>query len=89
MFNADAKRADGVNPFLERSALDPSELRVYRSKLSGRDRFGVIYGDYPSADEATADLARVAKIGRVSKPISARSASCAASASTTHSRQPP
>ena len=68
LFNADAKRADDVNRFLERSALDPSELRVYRSKLSGRDRFGVIYGDYPSADEATADLARVAKIGRVSKP---------------------
>ena len=28
----------------------------------------MIYGDYPSADEATADLARVAKISRVSKP---------------------
>ena len=68
LFNADAKRSNDVSDFLERSALDPRELRVYRSKLSGRDRFGVIYGDYPSADEATADLARVAKISRVSKP---------------------
>jgi MSHA biogenesis protein MshM len=68
LFSADAKRVHEVSQFLERSALDPRELRVYRSKLSGRDRFGVIYGDYLSADEATADLARIAKISRVSKP---------------------
>ena len=68
LFNADAKRAHEVSSFLENNALDPHELRVYRSKLSGRDRFGVIYGDYPSAAEASADLARVAKISRIGKP---------------------
>ena len=68
LFNADAKRAREVSHFLENNALDPRELRVYRSKLSGRDRFGVIYGDYPSAAEASADLARVAKISRIGKP---------------------
>lgn len=68
LFNADAKRAHEVSEFLDHSALDAEELRVYRSKLSGRDRFGVIYGDYRSADEARADLARIAKISRVSKP---------------------
>ena len=68
LFNADAKRAREVSHFLESSALDMRELHVYRSKLSGRDRFGVIYGDYPSAAEASADLARVAKISRIGKP---------------------
>ena len=68
LFNADARRAREVSHFLENNALDPRELRVYRSKLSGRDRFGVIYGDYPSAGEASADLARVAKISRIGKP---------------------
>ncbi|HPP47370.1 MAG TPA: ATPase, partial [Accumulibacter sp.] len=28
--------------------LDARQVRVYRSRLSGRDRLGVIYGDYPS-----------------------------------------
>jgi type II secretory pathway predicted ATPase ExeA len=68
LFNADARRAHEVRSFLENNALDPLELRVYRSKLSGRDRYGVIYGDYASAAEASADLARVAKISRVGKP---------------------
>ena len=68
LFNADASKTREVSNFLANSALDAQQLRVYRSGLSGRDRFGVIYGDYPSADAATADLARVAKIGRVSKP---------------------
>ncbi|MBS1227887.1 MAG: Sporulation domain protein [Proteobacteria bacterium] len=68
LFNADANRAREVENFLESSALDAGELRVYRSALSGRDRFGVIYGDYPSPDAANADLARVARISRVSRP---------------------
>ena len=69
LFNADASRAREVENFLENNALDAGELRVYRSALSGRDRFGVIYGDYPSPDAANADLARVARIGRVSRPL--------------------
>jgi len=68
LFNADASRAREVENFLESSALDAGELRVYRSALSGRDRFGIIYGDYPSPHAANADLARVARIGRVSRP---------------------
>ena len=68
LFNADASRTREVTSFLKTNALDARELRVYRSELSGRDRLGVIYGDYPSADAATADLARVAKISRIGKP---------------------
>ena len=68
LFSADASKARDVRIFLKTSALDARELRVYRSGLSGRDRFGVIFGDYPSPDAANADLARVAKISRVSGP---------------------
>ncbi len=68
LFSADASKARDVTNFLKTSALDARELRVYRSGLSGRDRFGVIYGDYPSPDAANADLARVAKVSRVSGP---------------------
>ena len=44
----------GAAPTLARAtaALDPAHLRVYRSSLSGRDRLGVIYGDFESREEA-------------------------------------
>jgi type II secretory pathway predicted ATPase ExeA len=48
--------------------LDPRQIRVYRSRLSGRDRLGVIYGDYVSYDAAQAELARVARAGVASNP---------------------
>ena len=56
-----SKRSD-VEVFLEESekALDPEKIRIYRSKLSGRDRIGVIYGDYPTRELATAELASIA-----------------------------
>jgi len=48
-----------VEAFIENTAksLDPQQLRVYRSKLSGRDKLGVIYGDFPSRESASAALA--------------------------------
>ena len=39
--------------------LDPRQIRVYRSRLSGSDRLGVIYGDFPSRAEAEARLAQL------------------------------
>jgi type II secretory pathway predicted ATPase ExeA len=59
-----------VESFLASSTgeLDPRQIRVYRSRLSGRDRLGVIYGDYVSHDAAQAELARVARIGIASNP---------------------
>lgn len=36
--------------------LDPAQIRAYRSSLSGRDRVGVIYGDYPSREAASAAM---------------------------------
>jgi type II secretory pathway predicted ATPase ExeA len=59
-----------VEFFLENNvkALDPQQVRVYRSKVSGRDRFGVIYGDYPAREMADADLARLAKLNPGASP---------------------
>lgn len=37
--------------------LDPAQLHAYRSALSGRERIGVIYGDYATAGEARQALA--------------------------------
>ena len=68
LFSADASKAREVANFLKTNALDANALRVYRSGLSGRDRFGVIYGDYPSLEAANADLTRVVKTSRVSGP---------------------
>jgi len=46
----------------ETSGLDPQQIRVYRSSLSGRDRLGVIYGDYDSRETANQELARIARL---------------------------
>jgi MSHA biogenesis protein MshM len=47
-----------IEGFLARASkvLDPAELRAYRSRHSGRDRVGVIYGDYPSREAAAAAM---------------------------------
>ena len=60
----DSKRQREVEDFLARRApsLDAQQLRVYRSNLSGRDRIGIVYGDYPSHATASADLQRLARI---------------------------
>ena len=44
------------------------QIRVYRSKLSGRDRLGVIYGDFPTRELALAELAKLAPTGAGSNP---------------------
>lgn len=48
--------------------LDPQQIRVYRSQLSGRDRLGVIYGDYATRDAASAELARLSRISPSGNP---------------------
>jgi type II secretory pathway predicted ATPase ExeA len=48
--------------------LDPLRLRVYRSRLSGRDRLGVIYGDYASRGEALAELTKLSGITPAGTP---------------------
>ena len=50
----DASHTGEVEGFLSRAinVLEPAQIRVYRSSLSGRDRVGVIYGDFDSREEA-------------------------------------
>ncbi|MBU1365423.1 MAG: AAA family ATPase [Gammaproteobacteria bacterium] len=50
----DAFHTGEIESFLARAteALEPSQIRAYRSSLSGRDRVGVIYGDFASRKEA-------------------------------------
>ena len=50
----DATHTGEVEGFLARAvaALEPSQIRVYRSSLSGRDRVGVIFGDFDTREEA-------------------------------------
>lgn len=39
-----------------RSSLDPAQLRLYSAKVDGRMRYGVIFGEYDSAKDATAAI---------------------------------
>ena len=52
-----------VERFLESgtTGLDPAQVRVYRSRLSGKNRYGVIYGEFPTLEAAQAELARLPK----------------------------
>ncbi|HLO63048.1 MAG TPA: AAA family ATPase [Azonexus sp.] len=54
----DASHTGEVEGFLARTinAIEPAHIRVYRSSLSGRDRVGVIYGDFDSREEAVAAM---------------------------------
>ena len=54
MLATDATNTGQIEGFLARinEILDPSQVRAYRSSLSGRDRVGVIFGDYANREEA-------------------------------------
>ena len=70
LLSADAKSQRETEEYVEQisARLEMRSIRVYRSKLSGRDRIGVIYGDYATQAEASADLAKVAKATSGSSP---------------------
>jgi len=54
----DATHTGELEGFLARAvaALEPAQIRVYRSSLSGRDRVGVIFGDFDTREEAVAAM---------------------------------
>lgn len=63
LFSTSASNPGGVEAFLDQiKYLDSRQLRVYRSSLSGRERYGVIYGDYPSFESARADLDKLSRV---------------------------
>jgi len=70
LLNTDAASQREVENFLGSGAkaLDPQQVRVYRSQLSGRDRLGVIYGDYLVREAANAALAKLPEAIRASRP---------------------
>lgn len=71
IFAADAERHGEVESLLRRLAAtgeDSDQLRVYFSELSGRPRYGVIYGEYPSREKATAAMRGLSKQLRANKP---------------------
>jgi type II secretory pathway predicted ATPase ExeA len=66
----DARYGAEVEAFLGRAtaSLDPAALLAYRSTLSGSDRLGVIYGDYPNRSAAWAALAALPAEIRLLRP---------------------
>jgi MSHA biogenesis protein MshM len=70
LFSTDVGNRHAVELFLGKAAktLDLQQLRVYRSSLSGQDRYGIIYGDYPSIEVANAELAKLLKTNSASGP---------------------
>ncbi|MBI5901407.1 MAG: AAA family ATPase [Rhodocyclales bacterium] len=71
IFAADAERHGEVESLLRRLAAggeDSEQLRVYYSELSGRPRYGVIYGDYPSREKAATAIRSLSAQLRANKP---------------------
>jgi MSHA biogenesis protein MshM len=68
---ADASQTGEIESFLSRAAkiLDPDELRAYRSDLSGRDRIGVIYGDFPDRQSAATATQALPDSIKVAQPF--------------------
>jgi len=58
LYTTEAALAEEAEKFLVRARplVDSGQLRAYRSSRSGRDRIGIIYGEYPSRESATAAL---------------------------------
>jgi type II secretory pathway predicted ATPase ExeA len=67
----DASHTGEIEGFLARATqqLDPAALRAYRSSLSGRDRVGVIYGDFPSREEAAAAMQALPESIKAAQPF--------------------
>lgn len=70
LLSTDGNNEIGVRQFIEGAAskLDYRQIRVYRSNLSGRDRLGVIYGDFVTWETANTELAKLAEIPLEGKP---------------------
>ena len=67
----DAKHTGEIEGFLAKAneLLDPKEIRAYRSSLSGRDRVGVIYGSYPTREDAAAVMLTLPESIKAAQPF--------------------
>jgi type II secretory pathway predicted ATPase ExeA len=67
----DATHTGEIEGFLARATqqLDPTAIRAYRSSLSGRDRVGVIYGDFPTREAAAAAMQSLPESIKAAQPF--------------------
>ncbi|MDP3637622.1 MAG: AAA family ATPase [Azonexus sp.] len=67
----DAINTGEIEGFLARAAeaLNPEELRAYRSSLSGRDRVGIIYGDFASREAAAIAMQTLPETIKAAQPF--------------------
>jgi len=67
----DAAKTGEIEGFLARvsAVLEPSQIRAYRSSLSGRDRVGVIFGDYASREEAVEAMQTLPESVKAAQPF--------------------
>jgi type II secretory pathway predicted ATPase ExeA len=67
----DASQTGEIEGFLARATteLDPSQIRAYRSSLSGRDRVGVVFGDYASREEAVEAMRALPESIKAAQPF--------------------
>ena len=70
LLSTDGNNVSDVQLFVDGLAdkVDPQQIRVYRSRLSGRDRLGVIFGDYPTREAANSNLTRLSAINPAGNP---------------------
>lgn len=71
MFATDAARNDEIEALLRKissTKMDMNRTHVYYSELSGRPRYGVTFGDYPSREAALDAIRALPKSIRASKP---------------------
>ena len=71
LFATDASRHAEVENLLRRlpsGGVEMDKVHVYYSELSGKPRFGVTYGSYPSASAASAAARGLPQVLRVNKP---------------------
>ena len=67
----EATHTGEIEGFLARASaqLDPGQVRAYRSSLSGRDRVGVIYGDFPNREAAVAAMLALPESIKAAQPF--------------------
>lgn len=67
----EATHTGEIEGFLSRATplLDPGQLRAYRSSLSGSDRVGVIYGDFPNREAAVAAMLTLPESIKAAQPF--------------------
>ena len=71
LLSTDATQTGEIEGFLNRAAsiLDASQIRAYRSSLSGRDRVGVIFGDFASREEAVSAMQTLPESIKAAQPF--------------------